>query len=141
MCKFCEGLFEKDCSMRWNMRSSYSDDNFCEKIFDSCENCSQCNIHYILKGVKIEETGHVFINCEYTYTNGDIVMKNFTESLNINFCPYCGKQLAENMVKFEDIGEYIADIEDSSGNSWDYDSYESYKNLVEKYGIDLGSNI
>lgn len=142
MCKFCEGLFEKKYKMNWNMRSSYSDDNFCEKVLnDSCENCSQCNIHYSLSGGKIEETRHAYIQCEYEFNNGDIVMKNFTEPLNINYCPYCGKKLTENMVKYEDIGDHISCIEDGNGNSWDYDNYKTCKDIVEKYGINLGSNI
>ena len=53
MCKFCEGLFEEEFEMHWNMRSQYTDDNFCEKILnDSCENCSECNIRYRLRGRK-----------------------------------------------------------------------------------------
>lgn len=128
MCKFCEGLFEKEFEMHWNMRSQYTDDNFCEKILnDSCENCSECNIRYRLRGRKISETGHAYIQCDYKFDNGYVVMWNSTEPLNINYCPYCGRQLAENLVNYEDIGDYISDIEDDKNESWDYESYKIEK--------------
>lgn len=128
MCKFCEGLFDKEYDMRWNMRSNYADDNFCEKVLnDSCENCTQCSINYTLRGRKIDETGHVYIQCDYKFDNGDIVMWNSTEPLNINYCPYCGRKLADNLVNYEDIGNHVADIEDKENESWDYESYKIEK--------------
>ena len=32
MCKFCENVIDKGYDMKWNMRASISDDNFCEKV-------------------------------------------------------------------------------------------------------------
>lgn len=133
MCKFCEGLFDKEYEMQWNMRSKYADDNFCEKVLeDTCENCKQCNMSYVLMGRKVKETGHVYISCSYKFDNGDIVMWNSTEPLNINYCPYCGRQLAKNLVDYNDIGDHIYDMQDEEGNSWDYDAYK----LVEFFKED-----
>ena len=54
-------------------------------------------------------------------------METQTEPLNINYCPYCGRQLAENLVNYENIGDYISDIEDDKNESWDYESYKIEK--------------
>ena len=129
-CKFCVGLFDKGYKMHWNMRSNYIDDNFCEKVLnDTCENCQECNVSYILNGWKGKETGYTYIQCDYKFDNGDIVMWNFTEPLNINYCPYCGKQLSDSLIRHEDIGNHITDIEDDKGESWDYENYKIIKEL------------
>ena len=129
-CKFCEGLFNKEYEMTWNMRSSYADDNFCEKVLnDTCEDCHECNIKYILRGRKVKDTGRAYIQCDYKFDNGDIIIWNSTEPLNINYCPYCGKRLADNLVRYEDIGNHISDTENDKGESWDYENYKIMKEL------------
>ena len=133
-CKFCEGLFDEEYKMIWNMRSSYVDDNFCEKVLNNtCENCTECNAEYYLQGWKNEQTGHTSISCNYKFSNGNIVIWNSTEPLCINYCPYCGRQLAKNLVKYEDIGNHITDIEDDNGEDWDYESYK----IGKEFGIEL----
>ena len=128
MCKFCEGLFEEEYEIHWNMRSQYADDNLCEKLFnDSCSNCQECNIEYKLRGRKLEDTGHSYIQCDYKFTNGDVIMWNSTEPLNINYCPYCGKQLSDKLIDLDDIGNHIVDIIDNNNESWDYESYKIEK--------------
>lgn len=127
-CKFCEGLFDEEYKMYWNMRSSCIDDNFCEKVLNNtCENCIECKTNYILSGRKNNDTGHAYIQCDYKFNNGYIVIWNFTEPLNINYCPYCGRRLAKNLVKYEDIGNHISDIENEKGESWDYEDYKIRK--------------
>ena len=127
-CKFCEGIFNKEYEMRWNMRSCYADDNFCEKILNNtCENCQECNVDYILNGWKSKETGNTYIQCNYKFNNGDIIIWNYTEPLKINYCPYCARQLANDLVNYEDIGNHISDIESSQGESWDYETYKIEK--------------
>ena len=127
-CKFCEGLFDEGYKMIWNMRSSYAEDNFCEKVLNNtCENCTECNAEYYLQGWKNKQTGHASISCNYKFSNGDIVIWNFTEPLNINYCPYCGKRLADNLVRYEDMGDHISDIESNQGESWDYEDYKIRK--------------
>lgn len=133
MCKFCEGLFDKEYEMEWCMRTSYADDNLCEKIFnDSCEKCNECNISYRLTGRRLKERKTNYINCSYKFTNGDITMWNSTEPLTINYCPYCGKQISENLVDLDDIGNHIVDIIDKNGDSWDYESYK----LNKEFGLE-----
>ena len=128
MCKFCEGLFEKEYEMHWSMRSQYADDNLCEKLLnDSCDNCQECNIEYKLRGRKLEDTGHSYIQCDYKFTNGDVIMWNSTEPLNINYCPYCGKQLSDKLIDLDDIGNHIVDIIDNNNESWYYESYKIEK--------------
>ena len=48
-------------------------------------------------------------------------MHNFTEPLPINFCPYCGKQLVENIIDFDDIGSHKAEIVDENNKLLNYD--------------------
>lgn len=128
MCKFCEGLFDNRYSMEWLMRSSYADDNFCEKVFnDSCENCKECNHTYRLKGYKINNNS-MLIN-EYEFNNGDIKIWNSSEALHINYCPYCGKQISKDIVKYDDIHNHVSDIYDNDGDSWDYENYTILKEL------------
>jgi hypothetical protein len=127
-CKFCEGLFDEEYKMIWNMRSSYADDNFCEKVLNNtCENCQECNVDYILNGWKSKETGNTYIQCNYKFNNGDIIMWNYTEPLRINYCPYCARQLANDLVNYEDIGNHISDIENDKCESWNYEDYKIKK--------------
>ena len=122
MCKFCENVIDKGYDMKWNMRASISDDNFCEKVLeDRCENCKKCDTIYKLNGGYIDDSDQVYLRCEYKFDNGDIIMHNFTEPLPINFCPYCGKQLVENIINFDDIGSHKAEIVDENNKSLNYD--------------------
>lgn len=122
MCKFCENVFDKGYDMKWNMRTSFSDDNFCEKVLeDTCDNCKKCNTMYKLNGGYREESDQAYLSCEYKFDNGDIIMHNFTEELPINFCPYCGKQLVKNITDFDDIGSHKAEIVDENNKSLNYD--------------------
>ncbi len=133
MCKFCEGLFKEGHEIIWNMRNEYCDSNFCEKIFNNeCSSCSECSIFYKLRGWKNEQSKKASIQCEYKFDNGEIVMWNFTEPLNINYCPYCGKQLSEKKIDFDDIGSHVVDMEDKNGESWDYELYKIVKNERRK---------
>lgn len=133
MCKFCEGIFDKNYDMEWNMRTSFADDNFCEKVFeDSCDNCEQCCIEYKLNGRYISESDHAYLTCEYKFDNGDIKMHNFTEILPINFCPYCGRQLVNNLVNFDDVNHNRFEIIDENNDPWDYETYKHIKDFINE---------
>lgn len=107
MCNFCDKLFKQNSEMQWNMRSEYSDSNFCEKVLNNnCSDCDECFTQYKLSGYI--HNNNAYICCDYKYTNGDIMMWNYTESLPINHCPYCGKQLSKDIVDFNSIGSHIA---------------------------------
>lgn len=115
MCKFCEGLFDSGHKVEWHMRSEYADDNFCEKIFNnSCENCEKCNTKYILKGYLFDNQAYII--CDYNFTNGDILIWNSTESLPINYCPYCGRKISKNIINFTYISDYIVKIINKEGD-------------------------
>lgn len=124
MCKFCEGLFDKDYKMEWNTRSEYADSNFCEKVLNNeCSKCKQCFTQYKLDGFISNE--NTYIVCDYKFTNGDIVMWNSTEPLRINYCPYCGKRISKDIIDLNSIEEHIVDIViNENGDSWDYESYK-----------------
>lgn len=129
MCKFCEGLFERGHGMEWNMRGEYADSNFCEKVLDNmCDNCDKCFVQYKLNGWK-GINDNMYIQCDYKFDNGNIVMWNSTEPLRINYCPYCGKQLSKDIIDCDDIGDHIIDIVDKNGDTWDYESYLSNKEV------------
>lgn len=128
MCKFCEGIFKEGCKMQWNMRSSYADDNFCDKVMNSeCGNCEKCSMEYKPSGFMMPDTKGCYIDCEYKFDNGNIVMWNFTEPLRINYCPFCGKALSDEMVDMNDISSHICDIVDNNEEAWDYDEYSALK--------------
>ena len=134
MCKFCDGLFREDKEIIWSMRNNYADDNFCEKVLgDDCEKCEQCKVEYRLKGYKLEENDNCYMYCSYKFDNGDILMWNSTETLQINYCPYCGKQLSKNMINFDDIGDWEVDMIDPKTNEpWDYQNYLLENKLKDK---------
>ena len=128
MCKFCEGLFEENFEIRWNMRSEYADSNFCEKVLNcDCTNCSECSIYYKIRGWKNKQTEKASIQCDYKFDNGEIIMWNSTEPLSINYCPYCGKQLSDNKIDFDDISDHIVSMTDNNGDNWDYETYKVIK--------------
>lgn len=111
MCKFCEGLFKKQSTIEWNMRNEYDDSNFCEKVFHgTCENCIRCLVKYNLNGYIHND--NAYIQCEYKFTNGFITMRNNTEPLRINYCPYCGAQLSTQPIDFSEIGSHIVNMID-----------------------------
>lgn len=114
MCKFCEGLFKEKKEIIWEMRNSYADDNFCEKILnDNCEECKMCDISYRLTGWYLNKVPYIM--CSYKFNNGDILMWNSTESLPINYCPYCGEKInLDKMVDFNNIGSYVVNMIDKN---------------------------
>lgn len=115
MCKFCEGLFDKKHEIIWDMRNAYADDNFCEKVLNNnCDNCKKCDIEYRLRGLIINNNS--YIQCDYKFDNGSIIMWNFTELLPINYCPYCGRKISENIIDFNNISNYIVEMIDKEGD-------------------------
>lgn len=120
MCKFCESIMNKDKTMVWESRNRYADDNFCEKVLDdSCDNCSECTEKFILRSYNYE--GNTMLVNEFEKTNGDIKIHLSSESLHINFCPYCGKQISKDIKDFNNIHEHIISIFNLDGSIYDYE--------------------
>ena len=120
MCKFCEALFEANCTMNWVMRSRMAIDNCEEKL-----NTSDPQYSYTLSGDKFNNK--YFLQCEYEFRTEDgFVMSNLTELLPINFCPYCGKMLCkkEYLTNPDDIYEGCADFYTQNDEPFDYENYK-----------------
>ena len=98
MCKFCED-YSRYKTFRVPVRSSYTDDNFCEKIRDcdcrECNGCSDDNFHFALysweNGIWLGY--HHQMNCKGS--DEDIVVSQTSEGLYFNYCPWCGRKLTE----------------------------------------------
>ena len=134
MCKFCEGLFEANCTMNWVMRNRMGVDNCEEKL-----NTVEPEYCYTLSGDAFNNK--YFLQCSYDFrTEDDFVMSNFTELLPINFCPYCGKMLCEkeHLTDPNDIYEGCADFYTQNDEPFDYENYVTLKEVKNEVSKAIG---
>lgn len=105
MCEFCESLIDNRKEVIWNVRSTYADHNICEYINDNnCGACNRCEMEFILKGYKYNED--IYVSAEYNQVvfdneGNEVVVRPFTEGMQWNFCPVCGKQVSKNIKTFD----------------------------------------
>lgn len=87
------------------VRSTYADDNVCEYINnDNCEFCPRCFMIFRFYGFNIDENLHVGIEYNqeiYDKNKNKIIVSPFSESLQFNYCPFCGRQISKNIKRFE----------------------------------------
>lgn len=101
MCGFCDNLTDNSKEILWSVRSRYADDNTCEEIAkDSCSNCNGCKEYFKLIGYNINNNTHMSV--EYFKKVANITIRPFSEGIRLNYCPFCMKQLSEEIRSFED---------------------------------------
>lgn len=131
MCKFCESIINKSRNIEWFQRSRYADDNFCEKVLkDNCSNCKECTETFELDGWMSE--GNMFLINKYERTNGDIKIHSSSESLHINYCPYCGKQVSKDIIDFDDMYQNVIEVYNLDGSTYDYEMDKFIESLNNK---------
>lgn len=89
MCEFCDNYSEHKV-FYVPIRNTYADDNICETIKQTCEDCHGCsdeNYHFSL--YKNEDS----IGLGFIHDLGDITIAPTSERIYINYCPFCGKKL------------------------------------------------
>lgn len=98
MCKFCDD-FSKHKKYGIAFHSSYASDDFCEVLrgtnCEDCDGCTDKNFHFTLyKWRDMIQMGfiHEIPECTVAQTS---------EHLTINYCPWCGKRLSNEITSFE----------------------------------------
>lgn len=116
MCGFCDNIKNENKEIIWRVRNTSADDNICECINNiNCEKCKGCNMHFKLNGYNYN--GDTYVGVEYhqtiTYYNSeDAVINPFSESIQFNYCPFCGEQMSRNISRFDNIAKYSIEVED-----------------------------
>ena len=110
MCKFCDNLDWRNYKVSY--RNNSSDDNMCEyvspevmidgeRIGSDCSHCDGCKRENILFSLHTY-SNRIGINF-YRKIKG-LTIDQHSEMFTFNFCPWCGKQLTEELVDFEKCG-------------------------------------
>jgi len=117
MCEFCESLMDKEKEIIWSVRSIMANDNICEFVNENnCESCGGCEMYFTLSGVKYED-GEVYVDIAYTQKlkskyGKEVIIRPFSEGIQWNFCPICGKQISKAIKSWEDYYEHQISIDD-----------------------------
>jgi len=110
MCKFCDDLKWREYKIPY--RTCSADDNRCEYgspdivndgeneyiLGSTCEDCSGCaedNLYFSIR------TYQNRIGLDFTHRIKNLIIEPCSEMVDINFCPWCGKQLNDELVPFE----------------------------------------
>lgn len=116
MCEFCDSLTDNTKKITWQVRSTYADDNICEFVNDeNCDVCEGCKMWFKIDGYDYD--GNAFIgityNQELTSTDGkQVIIRPFSESIQFNFCPICGKQISKEVKEFEKYYQHQISIDE-----------------------------
>jgi len=116
MCKFCDSLTDQDKEITWSVRSIMADDNICEFVNEKdCSECGGCQMYFTLNGYNFD--GEINVDVMYTQKlkskDGiEVIIRPFSEGIQFNFCPICGKQISQNIKAWEDYYEHQISIDD-----------------------------
>ncbi len=99
MCKFCDNYSEHK-KYGIAVRNSYANDNFCEVLRDidcvACNGCSDKNFHFTI--YKWEE----LVSFGFIHEIPECTVAQTSEHLKINYCPWCGEKLTNEIIPFEE---------------------------------------
>lgn len=110
MCQFCDNLKAKNYILP--QRTTFACDNLCEvmtakierfggvdcSLGTDCEECDGC----LFENIRFELYAYDNrISVGYFHKIKEAVIAPYSESIDINFCPWCGKQITDNLVDFE----------------------------------------
>jgi hypothetical protein len=110
MCGFCQALENESKEITWHVRSVYADDNVCEYI-----NGYDTKVAFKLNSYNHD--GKIIVGVEYrqeinSRDNEKIIISPFSEMIQFNFCPICGKQISKEIKDFENYYSHQIDIDD-----------------------------
>lgn len=98
MCEFCKNFYERK-KYGIEVRNGYADDNFCEVLRDTdCEMCHGCaneDFHFTL--YKWRD----MISMGFIHKIPECTVAQTSENLKINYCPWCGEKLTDEITPFE----------------------------------------
>lgn len=113
MCDFCDAIPNSSKKIVWSVRSTFADDNISESLGDDyLEDFS----YFKLYGYKYEDNTYVGIDYrqELSKSGRDVVIISpFSETIQFNFCPICGKQISKDIKEFKDYSEHYISVEES----------------------------
>lgn len=98
-CDFCKTLKNETKDIRWNVRSTYAEDNICEYINgENCSCCSSCDSHFKLNSHNFN--GNIRVSMEFYQKINDIdkneiIIEPFSETMQWNYCPICGDKISD----------------------------------------------
>lgn len=104
MCKFCDNLEYRRYKVQ--QRTTSADDTTCEfgspdlDVADTyncsgCRGCTKDNLRFELAAWKN------YISLAFVHRIRRLIIEPFSEAIQINFCPWCGKKLTEEPVDFD----------------------------------------
>ena len=101
MCKFCDNILKNRYILE--QRSTYAEDNTCEFVNNSnCDLCEDCNSCFEMFTYGYDND--IFIQIGYRQKvdseDGSLIIHPFSESIQWNYCPFCGKQISKNIFDF-----------------------------------------
>ena len=116
MCKFCEALTDRTKEIVWEVRSTMADDNVCDFVNgDNCDVCNGCNMSFNLYGYNYDNNIHVGVSYSQELTSKNrtkVIIKPFSEGIQWNYCPICGKQISSTVQDFDDYYDHQIRIND-----------------------------
>lgn len=128
MCKFCESITNRKLDVTLSSRSRLAVDNTCEFIGEDCSKCKDgCNEYFKIGG--FESNGNTYINVDFYKEVGNIIIAPFSESIHINYCPYCGRKLSTEIKDFDDLHNHIIDVYNKDGSLYDWESVKTLRRL------------
>jgi len=115
MCEFCDVISNtefKDSTIHWSVRSTMADENLEDILNEKLDYQSFHTTHYGfgMYGYK-DDKGNVSVALEYrqelTNYHQEVIISPFSEMVQFNFCPMCGKQISKDIKSFEDNHDFI----------------------------------
>lgn len=95
-----------------SQRTTSADDNVCEiaspwvtdegEVVDYISDCSDCkgcakdNKHFMLS------SWENYISLGYVHEIKKLIIRPYSEAVQINYCPWCGRKLVDELVEFEE---------------------------------------
>jgi len=100
MCTFCTAL-EEEIPITWKVRSTYANDNLIEKIEELNDYQYMSSDCFFTLRSHVDKDKDIQVSIEYSQIlSSNIVNINiepFSELLQFNFCPKCGKRISNNL--------------------------------------------
>ena len=122
MCQFCDSLLDRKKKMKLLVRSTFAEDDICEVLNDSdCNLCDDCGMSFGIEGYKVNNNFYISIDYEQKIRlNNDkvAIIKPFSESIHVNYCPICGTQLSEHILDLIHQSEFKIVIDEGE---WFYE--------------------
>lgn len=122
MCDFCDALSTstfKEKEIIWNVRSTFADDNIVDML-DVDYSGDYLEDYAAFKLYGHNRDGNIFVGVEYRQeisnriqSKEKVVISPFSETIQFNFCPICGKQISNNVKEFKDYYHNQIHIEDN----------------------------